>query len=381
MSGGPDEAGLSIVTPIGGKAARKKHGGAMLPAGIAIGCLVLTVTAAGLFLGMSTAVHTPQMQEAAVEGTPSLGAAQNCLRERDYACAEADLRAYLKKYPNDSHATALMAITLTQDGQHKEAVWYYKRAIAMGATTYDVYAGYAISLDAIGQTDEAIRMNYAALDIVPSLVDVRGALANQLVRKGRPEEALNLLETFDHRLEDQGQPPYFAAQIAQIKAKGAAGVASPQGAGTATASAQPQAPATQVQAPAAPGTIEIALEPGHGTLLVPVRVNNAIDLKFVVDSGAGDVTIPADVFRTLLRQGSIRRSDLLGTGVFVLADGSRVPAQVFVLRSLRVGTREIHDVTASVTNSNGSLLLGQSFLRRFKSWSIDNRRKVLVLQD
>jgi predicted aspartyl protease len=378
MSGGPDEAELSIVAPIGGKSARRRGGGsAMLPAWIAIGCLVLLGGGVGLFLGMGAATHTSIVQPVD-EGTPSLGAAQSCLRDNDYPCAEADFRAYLKKYPNDSHANALMALTLTKDGQHKEAIWYYKRASGMGVATYDFYAGYAISLDATGQTDEAIRMNYAALDIVPSLVDVRGALANQLVRKGRTDEALNLLETFDRRLEDQGQAPYFTAQIAQIKAKANPGAA-PQAAGSATASAQ--APANgQAPGPAA-GTVEVALEASHGTLYVPVRVNDAIDLKFVVDSGASDVSIPDDVFRTLVRQGSIRRSDYLGARIFVLADGAHVPSQTFVLRSLKVGGREIRDVTASVSNAHGTLLLGQSFLRRFKSWSIDNRRKVLVLQD
>jgi len=32
-----------------------------------------------------------------------------------------------------------------------------------------------------------------------------------------------------------------------------------------------------------------------------------------------------------------------------------------------------------ITPLKGSLLLGQSFLSRFKSWSIDNERQVLIL--
>lgn len=49
------------------------------------------------------------------------------------------------------------------------------------------------------------------------------------------------------------------------------------------------------------------------------------------------------------------------------------------LHSLRVGGIEIHDVIASVAPQAGSLLLGQSFLSRFASWSIDNGKHVLVL--
>ena len=37
-------------------------------------------------------------------------------------------------------------------------------------------------------------------------------------------------------------------------------------------------------------------------------------------------------------------------------------------------------MTGSVTPSGGTLLLGQSFLGRFKAWSIDNAQHKLVLE-
>ena len=43
-----------------------------------------------------------------------------------------------------------------------------------------------------GDLDGAIEKNRASLKIVPTLVDVRGSLANQLVRKGRAQEAVDL---------------------------------------------------------------------------------------------------------------------------------------------------------------------------------------------
>ncbi len=45
-----------------------------------------------------------------------------------------------------------------------------------------------------------------------------------------------------------------------------------------------------------------------------------------------------------------------------------------------MGGVEIKDVTARVAAVEGSLLLGQSFLGHFKSWSIDNIRQALVLE-
>ena len=116
-----------------------------------------------------------------------------------------------------------------------------------------------------------------------------------------------------------------------------------------------------------------------GTFAVPVTINNQLTLKFVVDSGASDVSIPTDVVSTLVRTGTITDADFLGSRTYKLADGSTVPSQRFQIRSLRVGNRTLENVTASIAPIAGQLLLGQSFLRRFRSWSIDNGQSALIL--
>jgi predicted aspartyl protease len=50
-----------------------------------------------------------------------------------------------------------------------------------------------------------------------------------------------------------------------------------------------------------------------------------------------------------------------------------------VIRSLKVGDKTLENVTGSIAPVAGSLLLGQSFLSHFKSWSIDNQRRALIL--
>jgi tetratricopeptide (TPR) repeat protein len=123
----------------------------------------------------------------------------------------------------------------------------------------------------------------------------------------------------------------------------------------------------------------VPMVPEGGTFVVPVRINDQITLKFVIDSGASDVSVPADVVMTLLRTGTIADSDFLGTQKYRMADGSTVPSQQFVIRSLKVGDRTLENVTGSIAPVEGSLLLGQSFLRHFRSWSIDNQREALIL--
>ena len=85
--------------------------------------------------------------------------------------------------------------------------------------------------------------------------------------------------------------------------------------------------------------------------------------------------------RTLRRMGELTPADERGFGTAILADGSRVRAERVMLHSIQVGGHTVKNVLASVTDTQGSLLLGQSFLARFKSWSIDNERSVLILKD
>lgn len=132
-----------------------------------------------------------------------------------------------------------------------------------------------------------------------------------------------------------------------------------------------------------PTVVASSATPMHlqgGTFVVPVLINGAITLNFVVDSGASDVSIPADVVMTLMRTGTLKETDFYGEKTYILADGSKVPSQTFRIRSLKVGDKLAENVNGSMASVKGSLLLGQSFLRRFKSWSIDNDKHALVLE-
>jgi clan AA aspartic protease (TIGR02281 family) len=127
------------------------------------------------------------------------------------------------------------------------------------------------------------------------------------------------------------------------------------------------------------GRDEIQLGMRNGIFTVPVLINDAVKLDFLLDSGGTDVSIPEDVIRTLIRSGTVAEGDVIGMSQYVLADGSKHQGLQLRLRELRIGDRAINDVTASVAPMRGTLLLGQSFLTRFGSWTIDNRRRMLVL--
>jgi hypothetical protein len=125
--------------------------------------------------------------------------------------------------------------------------------------------------------------------------------------------------------------------------------------------------------------IEIPLEKEGGVYSLPVRINGVITLNFILDTGASEVSIPADVFLTLLRTGTIKQSDVLPEITGKLADGSKAKYQRFVIRELELGGMKISNVPGIVSPPAGDLLLGQTLLQRLDSWSLDNKRHVLIV--
>lgn len=126
---------------------------------------------------------------------------------------------------------------------------------------------------------------------------------------------------------------------------------------------------------------EIPLGTSGGIYTVPVQVNRSVTLQFLVDSGAGVVVIPEPVLESLVRNGTVTRDDVLGTGTAELADRSVYRAAQVRIRELRVGNTIVRDVIAAVSPGLSQPLLGQSFFSRFSYVTFDNQRHVLILPD
>jgi gag-polyprotein putative aspartyl protease len=131
--------------------------------------------------------------------------------------------------------------------------------------------------------------------------------------------------------------------------------------------------------PVLPNGEEIPLVKESGVYTLPVELNGVLTLNFVLDSGASEVLIPADVASTLLRTRTIQETDFLPGQTYTLADGSKLRSPRFVLRSLKIGTHQLTNITASVGTPTSSLLLGQSVLGKLGTWSINNQRQVLII--
>jgi aspartyl protease family protein len=126
---------------------------------------------------------------------------------------------------------------------------------------------------------------------------------------------------------------------------------------------------------------KINLEFKNGVYTVPVNICQVITMNFVLDLGASDVSLSPDLFLVLLKSGAIKDDDFIGSQEYRIADGTTVKSSVFNLKSLTIGNKTIENVQASISKSvDAPLLLGQSALRKLGKYSIDNDRKLLIIE-
>jgi clan AA aspartic protease (TIGR02281 family) len=137
----------------------------------------------------------------------------------------------------------------------------------------------------------------------------------------------------------------------------------------------PQGPTYGGPSPPPPIRSSVRLTPSNGVFRVPVLLNGAVAIDMMVDSGAADVLVSEEVFHQLEATGAV----VSGDKQYHIADGRSVRAHTFIIKSLKVGDIVLENVEAAF-GPGPTLLLGQAFLKRLSSWSIDNTAGVLIIE-
>jgi aspartyl protease family protein len=83
----------------------------------------------------------------------------------------------------------------------------------------------------------------------------------------------------------------------------------------------------------------------------------------------------------MLKNGYLSEKDIKGKRYFQVASGQLSEGTVITLREVRIGDAVLHNIDASVVNSQRApLLLGQSAMERFGTITIDNRNNKLIIK-
>lgn len=111
-------------------------------------------------------------------------------------------------------------------------------------------------------------------------------------------------------------------------------------------------------------------------LYIPASIGKQ-NILFHFDTGASDVFINRDTFESIDKDLILVPHGFLDKKEYLLADGSKVKYDTFILKELILGENVFSDVCCCISSETGPMLIGKSIFNRFSSYSIDNINQVL----
>lgn len=236
------------------------------------------------------------------------------------------------------------------------------------------------ALIGLGRNDEAIEWMDKIIASNPEYAGCYYDKACVLGRIGRYDEALDALETafkkgfrrFNHLVHDDDMDclrnfPRYKALVNEYKGKDVKdGEAMEDG---------------KVSAILEPKESVIPLKRmAGGTYEVPCSINK-LPLRFIFDTGASDITISSVEANFMLKNNYLSKNDFKGTRNYLNASGEITEGAVICLKEITIGDVVLKNVNASVVkNQKAPLLLGQTALERFGSFTIDNESQNLIIK-
>lgn len=117
-----------------------------------------------------------------------------------------------------------------------------------------------------------------------------------------------------------------------------------------------------------------------GVKIVDVKINDAIGVNMIVDTGCSGAMISLSEARYLVEKGALTPEDVVGEGQSMVADGRVIANMVVRLDKITIGNKlTASNVLASVSeNLNSPLLIGNEVLDRVKTIAIDNENNNIL---
>ncbi|MBW2231396.1 MAG: TIGR02281 family clan AA aspartic protease [Deltaproteobacteria bacterium] len=135
-----------------------------------------------------------------------------------------------------------------------------------------------------------------------------------------------------------------------------------------------RSPSSANQPAGAAGRIHrILVQRAGNSMRVSVRINDQLDVPFVLDTGASDVVLPAWAAEKMGLDLSNAR-----TGIYGTANGV-IEQKIVTLRSVSLQGARVENVPASVSESMSVGLLGLTYFNHFK-YHVDPGNGVVTLQ-
>lgn len=119
----------------------------------------------------------------------------------------------------------------------------------------------------------------------------------------------------------------------------------------------------------------------NGIFKIPIKINEQIVETFIFDTGASDLLISNKLFNKLKERNLINSKNYIGVEKYITANGEIETCEVYLLRTVSIGSRVLENIRCAVSNKNDiDCLLGQSFLKYLGKYEIDNESHTLILK-
>tara|TARA_Y100000589_G_scaffold96468_1_gene91038 strand:+ start:55 stop:1623 length:1569 start_codon:yes stop_codon:yes gene_type:complete len=117
------------------------------------------------------------------------------------------------------------------------------------------------------------------------------------------------------------------------------------------------------------GVIEIPIIKEGKMNFILIKLGNK-EYKFLIDSGASDMVLSSSVENELISRGKIRANDYTGVREYQIANGQILQFKTATLKTIEINNNIFSSIDVAIGDKNTSLLLGMSFLDKFK-WRIN----------
>jgi clan AA aspartic protease (TIGR02281 family) len=122
----------------------------------------------------------------------------------------------------------------------------------------------------------------------------------------------------------------------------------------------------------------IKMQKENGVYLIPCKVNG-LNLKFIFDTGASDVSISLSEALFMLKNDYMDKSDLIGSEYYQIANGNIAEGTKIIIRKIEIGSKILYNVEASIVHTlDAPLLLGQSAIEKLGKFSFDYATNTLT---
>ena len=127
------------------------------------------------------------------------------------------------------------------------------------------------------------------------------------------------------------------------------------------------------------GQTTIIMQKEGGVFTIPCTVNG-LELKFIFDTGATDVSISLVEALFMLKNGYLSSSEIYGSSYAQIANGDITEDTKILLKKIEFAGFTLYNVTATVIHSTSApLLFGQSAMAKLGKFEIDPNNGTLTV--